>query len=102
MDIDPQKIAIVTGIGVAGCLALNYLIIEPLNHWWSRRHPAKTRHPFSPAFTALGVLWVLAQCALLLPVEGVLIVLGGFVVNGGTMWILHGVRWRRRNQGVPR
>lgn len=96
-NINWQNLIYITPIGFIGCLILNYLIIEPVNNWWEKKHPTKPRHPFSPAFTAVGTVMVVWLSAYLIPWQHSLIVLAGFFLFGGTMWILHQIRWKRRN-----
>lgn len=97
MDINTELIKPIIAIGIVGCLAMDLLIIWPVNRWWSKNHPSKPRHPFSPAFTALGVLWVLYLSTYVIPWQHVLVVLAGFIVFGGTMWLLHAIRWKIRD-----
>ena len=97
MDLNPQLTTKLIIVGVVGCIAIDLLIYWPVNLWWSRHHSDKQRHPFSPAFTAIGVLWVLFLSSYLVKWQDVQIILAGFIIFGGVMWILHAIRWLIRD-----
>ena len=97
MDIRFQNLLYVIPAGFAAIAILD-IVIWRVNGWWEKKHPTKPRHPFSPAFTAGGVVIVHACSAFVIPWQYVLVDFAGFVIFGGTMWILHQIRWKRRNQ----
>jgi hypothetical protein len=66
-----------------------------VNLAWVRAH-GRARHPYAPAFTAAGVLVLLAGLAFLIPAAYVGVLLGAFVLGGGLMWLLHARRWWMR------
>ena len=80
-------------VALAGCVALHDWGIWKVNLWWSHRHPTQARHPFSPLFTAIGVSYVCACAAFVIPPRHALFVFSLFFVYGGIMGLLHFRRW---------
>ena len=97
MQIEWPNLLYIIPVGFIAIILLD-VVIWRVNGWWEKRHPTKPRHPFSPAFTAAGVIIVHTCSAFLIPWQYVVTVMGGFVIFGGTMWILHQIRWTKRNQ----
>ena len=75
------------------CVAAHDWFIWRVNTWWSKKHPTQPRHPYSPAFTAIGVSYICLGSAFLIPPVLAGVVYLGFFVFGGVMAILHLFRW---------
>lgn len=96
MEINLDRLIYVIPAGVVACLLLDQYIWW-MNRRWLKMHPNKPRHPYSPLFTAIGVIIVHTCTAFVIPWRYVLIDFAGFIVFGGLMWYLHSRRWELRN-----
>ena len=95
MVIHWERLVFVIPAGVAACLLLDAFIWW-LNRRWLHLHPKRPRHPYSPLFTALGVVIVHVCTAFIIPWRYVAISFGAFCIFGGLMWGLHQYRWWTR------
>lgn len=96
MDIHFARLFYVIPAGLIACLLLDAFIWW-MNAKWIRRHPNKPRHPYSPLFTAIGVIITSVCLAFIIPWQYAAVSFGAYCIFGGLMWILHGLRWWMRN-----
>ena len=96
MDIHLDRLIYVVPAGLIACWLLDKWIWKK-NRDWLRDHPHNPRHPYSPLFTAIGVVIVHTCSVFVIPWQYVLVDFGGFVIFGGLMWVLHSRRWWLRN-----
>ena len=75
------------------CVIAHDAFIWWVNLDWAKKHPTQPRHPYSPAFTAIGVTYICLGSAFLIPPILALVVYLGFFAFGGLMGLLHFIRW---------
>lgn len=78
------------------CIALD-IFIWRMNHRWTQMHPNRPRHPYSPLFTALGNLALIAGLGALTNWQAAAVMLVLNIIFGGIMWRLHARRWMFRS-----
>lgn len=96
MEIHIDRLPYVIPAGLLACLVLDRFIWA-MNRRWLKMHPGKPRHPYSPLFTALGVVITSTCLAFVIPWQYAAVSFGAYCIFGGTMWLLHGRRWWMRN-----